>query len=384
MIGIYVHVPFCSVRCSYCDFYLVAGRRASIPEFVRALSGEIEGTGPPLRGRRADSVHFGGGTPSLLSADDLDAVLRGLGRSFRLEAGAEIGLEANPEDVEPAWLDRIAAAGVNRICIGVQSLEEGMLRRMRRPHTAERALAAVADAVRSPVPGVGIDLMLGLPGQRSDRAVHDLERLIAMDVSHVSLYLLEIHGRTRLGREVDLGRASPMPDDAAAGLYERASSVLSRAGFEHYEISNFARPGHRSRHNVKYWTDEEYAGFGPSAHSYVGGQRYSNAPDLRGYVRTGGAGIVRIEDRQTRTVRGYEALCAGLRLREGVDLEALRSRYGASLPGPEDPRIAPLLERGLVIREGARLRIAPSAFLVSNEILVDLLREARAAAAVTS
>lgn len=373
MIGIYIHVPYCSVRCSYCDFYLVAGRRPDTGPFARSLCREIRTVEDALRGRKVDSVHLGGGTPSLLAPLDLERILETIRETFRLADDAEIGLEVNPEDFDLGWLRRIIDAGVNRLSLGVQSLEDDQLHLMRRPHSSAQAIAAVSAAVRSSVRSVGIDLMLGLPGQSHAGALAGLDRMIRAGVSHISLYLLELHGRTRLGRSIRLGRMIPMEDDAAATLFERAADALMQAGFEHYEVSNFARPGHRSRHNLKYWTDQEYLGFGPAAHSYLGGQRSQNPSDLATYLMHRGEGIERIEDPQPRSVRGFEALCAGLRIREGVDLDDLRRRYGPTVPSPDDPRLGELLEAGLVSIEGARLRIAERARLVSNEILERLL-----------
>src|SRR6266446_230971 len=228
-IGLYIHVPYCTVRCSYCDFYLVIRRGRGLEEYTEALCGEIDATDEPLRGRTADSIHLGGGTPSVLPAAQLRTILDRLRSVFR------------------------------------------------------RALVALEEARRAGIPSLGADLMLGLPEQDRVSALEGIGRVIDAGVDHLSLYLLEIHDSTRLGRAVRLGRADPMADDEAAALYEVASHRLVSRGFEHYEISNFARPGHRSRHNLKYWTDGEYLGFGPSAHSYVGGHRFSNAADVDRY-----------------------------------------------------------------------------------------------------
>ena len=376
MIGIYIHVPYCSVRCSYCDFYLVAGHRPDTGPFVRSLAREIRSIEGPLHGRGVDTVHFGGGTPSLLAPRDLEGILDTIRGTFRLAENAEIGLEVNPEDVDARWLERIVGAGVTRLSLGVQSLDDGQLRMMRRPHSSARAIAAISAAVRSGARSVGVDLMLGMPDQGEAGALGGIDRMISAGVSHVSIYLLELHERTRLGRSIRLGRVTPMEDDAAAALFERAADALTRAGFDHYEVSNFARPGHRSRHNLKYWTDQEFVGFGPAAHSYLGGRRFHNPHDLATYLRQGGESIERIEDPQPRAVRGFEALCAGLRLCDGVDLDELRGRYGPTVPSPGDPRLGELLEAGLVSIEGTRLRIAERARLVSNEILTRLLGQA--------
>jgi putative oxygen-independent coproporphyrinogen III oxidase len=385
VIGLYVHVPFCTVRCSYCDFYLVPARGRDLPGYVQAAVREIgevargipieskaQGERPPAPDswpRPADTLHFGGGTPSLLPGEALRRLVGAARRAFALDAEAEVALEANPEDLTALRLQELRRAGITRLAIGVQSLDDRLLKLMRRPHDAAQALAALQAAQSMGFASLAVDLILGLPGQGAASALEDLARLVDRGVDHVSLYLLEVHPRTRLGRAAALGRTRIPPDDATADLYERASDLMTSRGFEHYEISNFARPGHRSRHNVKYWTDQEYLGFGPSAHSYVGGERWSNAPDLRAYVARGGADAERRLEKPGRLARGVEALVAGMRLLEGVDLEALRGRYDPRLPGPEDAVVAELRRSGLVEMENGRLKLTRRGRLVSNEVL---------------
>ncbi len=373
MTGLYVHVPFCAVRCSYCDFYLVPVRGRDPGAYVDALCGEIEATAEPLRGRAVDTVHFGGGTPSIVAPALLARVLAALRAAFAVTPEAEIALEANPEDLDPGRLEALAGLGVNRLTVGVQSLDDRLLSLMRRPHGAGEALAALAAARATGFRSLGSDLILGLPGQDAAAALMGVERVVETGVDHLSIYLLEVHGRTRLGREIARGRLAPMDDDAAASLYEEAAERLLARDFEHYEISNFARPGHRSRHNLKYWTDGEYLGFGPSAHSYVLGRRWSNAPRLDEYIARGGVGVARLEDPQPPAVRASEALCAGLRLAEGVDLAGLRRRYGASVPGADDPAFADLRAAGLLVVQGGRLQLTRRGRLVSNEVFERLL-----------
>ena len=373
MIGLYLHVPYCSVRCSYCDFYLVTARGRDLGAYVDALCGEIAAVGPPLLGRAADTVHCGGGTPSLLPPAAIGRAVAAIRRSFALRPDAEIALEVNPEDVDEARIDGWGSAGINRLSIGVQCLDDGLLKLMRRPHDARQAVAAVVAARRSKVRSLGVDLILGPPGQTSAGALEGVARLIDLGVDHVSLYLLEVHERTLLGREIALGRRAPVDDDALAALFEAAADRLAAGGFEHYEISNFARPGHRSRHNLKYWTDEEYLGFGPSAHSYARGRRWSNPARLDAYIAGRGAGIDRVEEDPSRALRATEALIAGLRLAEGVDLAALRARYGADFAAPGGDRIEELAGAGFLDRGGDCLRLTRRGRLVSNAVLERLL-----------
>ena len=380
MIGLYVHVPYCAVRCSYCDFYLVTARGQDLGAFVDALCGEIAAVDPSLRGRAADTVHFGGGTPSMLPPEALGRALRALRESFAVGSKAEVALEANPEDTTVSRLEDWHALGVNRLSIGVQSLDDVLLRRMRRPHDARGALDAVAAARRSPVHSVGVDLILGLPGQDAQGALEGVTRVVDLGVDHVSLYLLEVHERTSLGKAIALGRQAAMEDDALAALADAAADRLQAGGFEQYEISNFARPGHRSRHNLKYWTDEEYVGFGPSAHSYVGGRRWSIPGRLNAYVAGRGTGLGRVEEDPARSHRAAEALIAGMRLTDGVSLAALRERFGTAFTEPERGTLADLAEAGLLETDGGRLRLTRRGRLVSNEVLARLLPAGESAA----
>ena len=372
-LGLYLHVPFCTVRCSYCDFYLLpdgargadaAGRDA----FVEALLGEIDAAAERSPGAAADTAHFGGGTPSLLEPRRIARILEALTRRFALPAGSEIALEANPEDLTPERCAALRDAGIGRLAIGVQAMEDAVLRRLLRPHDARTAREALRAARAAGFASVAADLILGLPGQGSARAIDGVREMVDLGVDHVSLYLLELHERTRLGREVALGRAIPPPQDETADLWESAVDLLADRGFAQYEISNFARPGHESRHNMKYWTDAEYLGFGPSAHSYIGGARFSNPPDLAGYIAARGRPEPRREP-ESPGARAREALYASLRLVEGVDLQALRRRHGALELEAGDPRLRELEQAGLVTLRGTRLALTRRGRLVSNEVL---------------
>ncbi|HEV8119676.1 MAG TPA: radical SAM family heme chaperone HemW [Candidatus Polarisedimenticolia bacterium] len=375
MIGLYVHVPYCTVRCSYCDFYLIPsnGRAPGTGPFLEALGREMTAAASRFPDLRADTLHFGGGTPSLLKPADIAAILARARSAFRLVPEAEIGLEANPEDLTPEKLSGIRDAGVTRLAIGVQAFDDAVLRLLRRPHDVARAEAAIDEARRRGFASLGVDLILGLPESSHSSALDGVGRAIALGVDHLSLYLLEIHDRTRLGRAIALRRVALPADDATAALYEAAADRLEAAGFEHYEISNFARPGHRSRHNVKYWTDAAYLGFGPSAHSYLEGRRWSNVSDLKAYVATPGSGTALIEDPQPDAVRAREALVAGLRLLEGIDLGRLQARYQAGVPGAGDPILEEMRGSGLVTLEGTRLSLTRRGRLVSNEVLERLI-----------
>ncbi len=377
MIGLYLHVPYCTVRCSYCDFYLVPVRGHDLSAYARAMVAEIASVGAAVTERegplRADTLHLGGGTPSLLPAEDLEAILAAARAAFRVVEGAELALEANPEDLTPALAAAWRRAGINRLTVGVQSLQDRLLRLLRRPHDAARAMEAIEVARKAGFTSLGADLILGLPGEEAEEVIAGIDRLAAAGVDHLSLYLLEVHERTRLARGLALGRVVLPASDAVADRYDRAADRLEGHGFEHYEISNFARPGHRSRHNMKYWTDREYIGFGPAAHSYRAGERTANAADLAAYLACGGLGFPRIAEPPSRRGRGLEALFAGLRLLEGVDLGTLRKRYGDAIPRAGDPGVIDLERAGFLITDGERLSLTRRGRLVSNEVLERLM-----------
>lgn len=375
-LGLYVHFPFCSVRCTYCDFATVAGRDDRIESYLDALCAEIETHQPDAAGA-ADTVFFGGGTPSRMTGRQVERVLGALRRRFALAADAEITLEGNPESLTPPALEAFRRAGVTRISVGVQSLDDRVLSRVGRAHDASAARRAVVDARAAGYPDVSLDLIAGLPGERLDRWTASLREAASWGPDHVSVYLLESDKDTPLGRSVRGGRTRIAGDDALAAAYEATVGVLESEGLRLYEISNFARGGRRSRHNLKYWTDAPYAGFGLGAHGYVGGQRRDNRRDLDGYLSDLAAGQspVASRDPYDRGRRLEEALFLGLRLAEGVDVDVLGARYDADVRA----RYAAAWERagaaGLIAWDGARVALTEGGRVRSNELFAELIGE---------
>lgn len=372
--GVYLHVPFCSVRCSYCDFPTVAGRDDRIDAYLDALVREIatmqDGL-PPV----ADTVFVGGGTPSRLDPLQLARVLDAVRVRFRMEDGAEITVEGNPESLTRERLEGYRSAGVTRVSVGVQSLDDAVLRRAGRAHDGKEALRALRDARLAGFPDVSADLIAGLPGERLDVWADTLRRVADEGPDHVSVYLLETDKDTPLSRGVRAGRVAVADDDALAAAYETTVDVLDEAGLELYEISNFARSGKRSRHNLKYWSDEPYAGFGNGAHGYNEGHRRANLRDVDAYIAAVARGDDPVEwsepfDGRRRLA---EALFLGLRRKEGVDLPALERRYG------EDPRAVwgeawrRGAEAGLVEEEGGWTRLTREGRLRSNALFSEFV-----------
>ena len=373
-LGIYVHFPFCSVRCTYCDFPTVAGRDDRIEAYVDALIAEIGSCQPDAAGG-ADTIFFGGGTPSRMSPDQAARVLAAIRLRFDVAEAAEITLEGNPESLTADALSGFRGAGITRVSVGVQSLDSAVLQRVGRAHDANGAKRAVAFAREAGFQEVSLDLIAGLPGEDLARWTDTLRQAVALGPDHVSVYLLESDKDTPLGRAIRGGRTRVAGDDAMAAVYDQTVSALDEAGFPLYEISNFAVATRRSRHNLKYWRDAPYAGFGLGAHGYVLGERRANRRDLDGYLADVEAGVSPVDWREPydRDRRLEEALFLGLRVVEGVDLAALGARYDADLT----TRHAAAWERGtaagLITFTGSRVRLTPAGRVRSNELFAELI-----------
>jgi oxygen-independent coproporphyrinogen-3 oxidase len=386
-LGLYLHVPFCAAICNYCNFNRGLLDEGLKRRYVGALADEIRGArfafpGPGEiqdrtreQARPADTIYFGGGTPSLLDPPEVASIVTACREAFELDPAAEITLEANPESVDGARLAGYRAAGVNRVSFGVQSFRDPELRRLGRLHDAARARAAVAEARRAGFDNVSLDLMLWLPGQTLADLDESLEALVEAGPEHASLYLLEIYPNAPLKDDMARAGWSQAPDDDAADMYLRAMEVLERAGYRQYEISNVARPGRESRHNLKYWTDGEWVGFGCGAHSTVAHVRWNNVPGTSDYVG-------RVERRESpvggRRVlspreRVEEALFMELRLTEGVRLERIRETYGIDVWAEWGERLARYVDAGLLDRDDGRLRLTRKGMLLANDVMSTFL-----------
>lgn len=369
MLGLYLHIPFCSAICNYCNF----NRGLLDPElkarYVAALEREI--TGSRHRGAAADTIYFGGGTPSVLDPSEVSRLIDACQRAFALAPCAEVTLEANPETATPAALAGLRAAGINRLSLGVQSFRDDELRRLSRLHDAARAREACAATRAAGFDNVSLDLMMWLPGQAVGEWLESVDALVALGPEHASLYLLELYPNAPLRDEMARAGWSQAPDEDAAAMYLRGLDRLDAAGYAQYEISNVARPGRRSRHNLKYWTDGEWLGFGCGAHSTSGGARWKNVSATEDYIsRVVSGQSVEVERRTlTPLERLEEALFMGLRLTDGVDEPALEARHGVGVWDRYGDRLAPFLDAGLLAREAGRLRLSREGMLVANEVL---------------
>src|SRR3954447_3834396 len=337
MLGIYIHVPFCSSICNYCNFNRGLFEAGLKDRYVAALEREIAIAG---RGEHADTIFFGGGTtspifvgggtPSLLAPAEIRRLIAAASHAFSIAPGAEITLETNPETSTPERMAAFRDAGVNRISFGVQSFRDDELQRLGRIHSANRAREAVREARAAGFDNVSLDLMMWLPQQSQSDWRGNVEALIDVNPEHASLYLLELYPNAPLKEDMARAGWSLAPDDDAAEMYLWSLERLERAGYRQYEISNVARPGCESRHNLKYWQDGEWLGFGCGAHSTRAGVRWKNVSATGDYIARVAAGeLLAVETRRlTLMERAEDALFTGLRLAHGVDVAAVGDRYG--------------------------------------------------------
>jgi oxygen-independent coproporphyrinogen-3 oxidase len=322
---------------------------------------------------KADSIYFGGGTPSLLEPEEIGRLISACRTTFDVAGDAEITLEANPETVTRDRLAAFRAAGVNRVSFGVQSFRDDELRRLSRLHSASRARAAVDEARAAAFDNVSVDLMMWLPNQSVEQWLHTVDSAIALGPDHLSLYLLEVYPNAPLREEMARARWSQAPDQDAEAMYLTAMDLLDGAGFDQYEISNVARPGRQSRHNLKYWTDGEWLGFGCGAHSTRAGIRWKNVSSTEEYIErlSRGQAPALNPHRMPLDERLGDALFTGLRLTAGVDLSEIRARYGVDVWRRYGPDLERFVEGGwLVHDEHERLRLTRRGMLLAHEVMM--------------
>jgi oxygen-independent coproporphyrinogen-3 oxidase len=367
-LGLYVHIPFCSAICNYCNFNRGLFDEDLKDQYLAALCEEIRRKGDQ---DAADTIFFGGGTPSLLEPPEIAAIIEACRHAFSLAADAEVTLEANPETITAEKLAGFRAAGVNRLSFGVQSFRDDELQRLSRLHSAARAREAFALARTAGFDNVSLDLMMWLPGQSVAEWLASVEGLIDLGPEHASLYLLEIYPNAPLRDAMARGQWVVAAEDDAAEMYLQAMEALDRAGYEQYEISNVARPGRESRHNVKYWTDGEWLGFGCGAHSTRKGVREKNVASTSEYIsRVFSWGELAVETRALSVrMRLEEALFMGLRLTRGLDLVSIESRYQTDVWRTYGNELEPFVDQGVLIYDGAHLRLTRPGMLLANEVM---------------
>ncbi len=375
-LGLYLHFPFCRSLCAYCTFARGLFAEGLKDRYLGALEREIRRGGATAEGAgaRADSIYIGGGTPSLLDPPEVSRLVSACRDTFDLDPHVEITMEANPDSSEPSRLAGFRAAGVTRLSLGVQSFRDAELALLGRVHTAAQARRAVEHATEAGFDNVGVDLIMGLPGQSLADWLVSVDELAALAPAHASLYILEIHPDDRLRIEMVRRGLVAAADDLVADMYLAAMERLEAAGYRQYEISNVSRPGRESRHNTKYWTDGDWIGMGSAAHSARGNVRWRNAIDAEEYIaRVQGPGPVAERWCLSPRKQLEDALFMGLRRADGVDVDALGRRYGIDAWGVYGARLTPFIEAELLVREAGILRLTRPGMLLANEVMMSFV-----------
>ena len=376
MSGIYIHVPFCRTRCLYCDFFSNT-RMDKKAAWLAALVREIELRRDYLQGVPPSTLYFGGGTPSQLDESDLRTIFDALDRCFDLSQLTEVTLEANPDDLTPDYIAMLRRLPFNRLSMGVQSFDDADLRFLNRRHDRRRALEAVKDCQAAGFENISIDLMYGLPGQTIAGWQANVRQAIALGVPHISAYHLIYEEGTAMQRLLEQGKIEPVGEETSLAMFRLLISELKEAGFEHYEISNFALPGRYSRHNTSYWQQTPYLGLGPGAHSFDGLRtRHYNPGALDDYTAAYNDAEPHLyieEERLSEDDCYNEAVMTGLRTMWGLDLRLVGERFGQARLDYCLRMAAPHIKEGTLTREGDRLRLTPEGIFISDGIMADLV-----------
>jgi oxygen-independent coproporphyrinogen-3 oxidase len=389
-LSLYLHVPFCSLKCSYCDFNSYAKLDDLVPDFVEALCRELALWSPVVRGRPVETVFFGGGTPSLLPLLDIERIIATLREEYDLAGDTEVTLEANPGTVDGDYFAGILAAGVNRLSLGFQSLHDDELAALDRIHNAAEAVQCYRWAREAGFRRVNLDLIYGLPDQPLASWQETVEQAIGLAPDHLSAYALTVEDGTKLAYDVEHGNVPPPDGDLQAEMYEWAGERLARAGYRQYEISNWSLPGEACRHNLVYWRNGEWLGLGPGAHSHWRGYRFADVYSPRQYVRlvaqtaqphVGGEPKAVLEamrqvtfvDPQPPALQMADTAILALRLNDGLDLAAFERRFGRRFEDVYAEALADALADGMLERENGRVRLTDRGRYLANEVFVRLL-----------
>lgn len=377
MAGIYIHIPFCKSKCAYCNFFsVVTGKQRA--DFLDALKKEAVIRKSYINNEEVKTVYFGGGTPSLLKPDEVQSVIDVLYKNFNISGNAEITLEANPDTVSMELLKDFNTVGINRLSVGIQSFHDDDLQYLSRKHDSEHALQVLDWANMIGFQEVTMDLIYGIPTLTEEKWARNLDIFFSKGISHLSAYALTIEPKTALGQRIGKGVAAPVDEDATIRHYEMLVERTEKEGFEHYEISNFAKPGHYSRHNCSYWTGEKYLGLGPSAHSFDGVSRQWNVANVTEYCKL-------ISDFQnslemnwfekeilTSDDRYNEYVMTSLRTRRGCDIGKIRENFGERYQKHFEENIAPYLNDGRLVKHGNNYILTENGMLFADGIAAEL------------
>lgn len=376
MAGIYIHIPFCKQACSYCDFYFVTQKKLVEP-FTDALIQEIRSFRDTVYSDEPiETIYIGGGTPSQLSADQLQQIFNALDETFLLQP-EEVTMEMNPDDVTPEYLKSLLDTGVNRASMGIQSFDEKLLEFMHRVHTNQEAIKALEHLHTAGFPTFTADLIYGNPGQTLDMLEADIDQLLKFDPPHISAYSLTVEPKTRLGKQVELGRISPPDDEKVSAHFDLLTKKLRSAGLQRYEVSNYSKPGKEAVHNSNYWRHENYLGLGPAAHSFWWvnreAKRWENKPDIKSYLdNTKGQNRKNYEVLDLKGL-AEERLMLGLRTVWGVSRVELKDRYQYELNTKHEQWLTYQKEKGMFEMEDDVIRLTSEGLKIADLLTVDLL-----------
>lgn len=364
MAGIYFHIPFCKRICAYCDFYKSADLRR-MDDLVEAMHRELDARRDYLGGEAVHTRYFGGGTPSLCSPEALDGLLRHAAGLFDCSDVAETTLEANPDDLSPRYLETLRRIGIDRLSIGIQSFDDACLRLMNRRHTAAQALQAVDAARAAGFENITADLIFGVPGFGGDSLRRSLDSMLSLHVPHISAYHLTIEPDTAFGRKAARGEFRPVEESVSETEYALVHDTLTAAGYEHYEVSNFALPGYRARHNAAYWHGVKYLGIGPAAHSFDGHERHWNVASVGRYIEGAAPEAEELSERD----RFNEYVMTRLRTAEGIDLAELERLFGPERRARVLREAARWTAAGTLAEAAGHLALPPERMLVSDAVI---------------
>ncbi len=374
--GIYIHIPFCSSKCGYCDFNSYDNRGPLISPYVDALVTEIGRRKEEIIGREIKSVFFGGGTPTLLSPAQVNKIMETCRAVFNIGSDAEITLEANPGTVDQDYLRELRNSGINRVSIGAQSFNDGLLKKLGRGHGADDAEKAVKEAIRAGFGNVSIDLIFAIPGGNIQEWEHDLETAVSLGPDHISMYNLTIEEGSRYYNETKTGKFKLPPEEVQAEMYKRGIEALAEKGYNQYEISNFARQGMECLHNLIYWENREYAGFGAGACSYIKGVRKGNIKSPEGYIGAvnGNKDIFCFSEELPPDETMRETVIMNLRTIKGLNKDEFKARFGDNIEKVLGPEIEMLAGEGLLVNGDGWTRLSPKGLLFSNNVFMEFMK----------
>ncbi len=374
MISLYVHIPFCVKKCRYCGFFSTQYDQHDADEYLQALGQEAVGYADLYRNASFSTVYIGGGTPTACSPEQLNALMSLLNRSLPIAAGAERTIEANPNSLSADHLSALRKSGINRISLGVQSFSDEVLKFLGRIHDSDTAVRAFRQARNAGFDNISIDLIYGIPSMSDHQWQETVSQAIELEPQHISAYCLSLDDGSRLKKEVDAGGITMPGDESTAAQYDAAVVLLRRAGYERYEVSNFAKPGYECRHNINYWERGEYLGLGPGAWSCIGRRRWRSVPDVETYcsrIRSGSP-VIEEEEAIDQDQEARELLMLALRTSKGLDLDRYETAFGIDRGRELREKAEPLIKTGLAIVEQGQLRLSNHAFLIAHEVFLRL------------